>query len=445
MCAGMFLVLLDVTIVNVALPSIRSDLHTSLSGQQWVVDGYAVVIAGLLLGGGTIGDRIGHRKVVVVGLGLFGVASAVCGLAPDIAALVGARGVQGAGAALLLPGSLAVIADAYPGREEQARALGIWAAVSSLALPAGPLVGGLLVTNVGWRSVFLINVPVVVAAAAAVWALVPHHGGRNRGRLDVPGLITAPITLAASVFAVISAERSGIGTTTVAAIAVALVFGIAFVTCERRVENPMFPLSLLRRRTFVGANSVALLMNLSYNGTIFVTTLNLQSVHHYSAMAAGASLIPVALPLAVLAPVAGWLTARFGPRPPMAAGIVLCAAAALCMLRIHAGSPYTAFLPVLLGLGLGCGLLVTADVAAAIRSVPADKSGLASGVNNTMRQTGTALGVAVFGAIVGSPEHGASFITGWHHLAWVVFGLWCAALLLTLFATVSVSREARTS
>lgn len=435
MCAGMFLVLLDVTAVNVALPSIRSGLHTSLGGQQWVVDGYAVVIAGLLLGGGAIGDRIGHRRVVVTGLAVFGAASAACGVAPGIGALIAARAAQGAGAALLLPGTLAVVADTFPERREQARALGLWAAVSSLALPAGPLLGGLLVSTLGWRPIFLVNVPVVLAAAAAVLLLVPARPGHATGPFDLRGLALTPLVPAGAVFSVISLERSGLGPSAACGAAVALTAALLLWRTERAAAQPVVPLALLRRPAFLGANGAALLMNLTYNGTLFVTTLDLQSVHHESAMLAGASLLPVALPLAVLAPAAGRLTARYGPELPAGAGILLAACGALCMLGIGPASGWTALLPVLVLLGVGGGLMTTAVVAAAVRAVPPDRSGLASGVNNTARQTGTAMGVAVFGAIAGPPEHPARFFTGWHHLAWTACGLWAAALLCIALST----------
>ncbi|MGH3624017.1 MAG: MFS transporter, partial [Sciscionella sp.] len=210
MCAGMFLVLLDVTVVNVALPAIASDLDTGAAGLQWVVDGYAVAIASLLLAGGTLGDRFGHRRVVLAGLVAFGVASLGCGLAPGTGVLVAARAVQGAGAALLLPGSIAVITDAYRERAAQARALGIWAGVSSLALPAGPLLGGTLVTAAGWRLVFLVNIPVVLVVSVAVLWLVRPARWRRERRLDLPGMALAMLALGAVIFTVIDEGHHGV-------------------------------------------------------------------------------------------------------------------------------------------------------------------------------------------------------------------------------------------
>ncbi|MBO0890605.1 MAG: MFS transporter [Acidothermales bacterium] len=432
MCCGMFLVLLDVSIVNVALPSIGHDLGADVSGMQWVVDGYAVSIASLLLAGGTMGDRFGHRRIVLTGLAVFGTASAVCGLAPDAGVLVGARVCQGIGAALMLPGSLAVIADVFPGRHEQARALGIWAGVSSLALPAGPTLGGLLVSATGWRWVFLVNVPVVAAALALVPLLVHAGAGRHTASLDVPGVVTAAITLGATVFAVIEFGRTGVGTVPVVAAVVALAGLVALVLAERRSSAPMLPTDLLRRPAFAGANVSAFVMNLVTNGTIFVVTLYLQQVHGLAPWLAGLLLLPAWAPIALASPAVGRLTARVGPRPPMVAGAVLAAAGQLCTFLVPTTWSYPRLLPALVGLGVGIALFTTAVVVAAIRAVPAERSGLASGMNNTARQAGTALGVATFGAVAGSTHPASSFVAGMHHAGIAGASLWLVALVLTV-------------
>lgn len=388
MCVGMFLVLLDVTVVNVALPSIGAGFGTGSEGLAWVVDGYAFAIASLLLAGGALGDRIGHRRVVMVGLAMFGVASAGCGLAPTLAALVGARVVQGAGAALLLPGSLAVIAHAYPDRAAQARALGIWAGISSLALPAGPLLGGLLVTTGGWRLVFGINIPVVVAALVAVPVLVAGTGGpRRRVRRE-------------------HGPRQG-------------------------SPRP----ALLTRAAFVGPNLAALLMNFVVNGCLFVLTLYLQGVRHLGALAAGLALLPLFVPLAALAPLAGRLAGRFGPRPVLIAGAAVAALGAAALGLLGPDGSYPVVLPAMLGLGIGSGLFTAPVVASAVRALPPAWSGLAAGVNNTARQCGTALGVAVFGAAAGSPSSPAEFGHRLEYLAVTGAALWSVALAISALTT----------
>jgi DHA2 family methylenomycin A resistance protein-like MFS transporter len=362
MCVGMFLVLLDVTVINVALPAIRTGLHANIGELQWVVAGYTLTFALVLLPGGALGDRLGHRRTVLLGMLAFALASAAGGLAPTGATLIAARAVQGVGAALLLPASVAVITHTFPERREQARALGIWAGVSSLALPAGPVLGGLLVAAAGWRAVFWINLPIIAVAA----------------------LLTTKI------------------------------HNVGFV------GQRLFRIN----RQFIGANTVAFAMNFVGIGTIFVATLYLQEVRHYSALIGGLALVPVFAPLALLSPITGRLTARFGPRAPMAAGLAL-------------GAASSAFLgvlvePALVGLGIGMGLLTAAVVAAAMAAAPAERSGLAAGVNNTARQAGGALGTAVYGAIAGDPLDPGRFVTGMHTAGLVGAGAWLAALVVTL-------------
>lgn len=436
-CAGMFLVLLDVTIVNVTLPGIGRALGTGLAGMQGVVDGYAVAIAGLLLGGGALGDRLGHRRMLVAGLVLFGAASLACGLASGPGALIAARAVQGAGAAMLLPGSLAAVTRMFPDPAEQARALGAWAAVSSTALPAGPLLGGVLVDGPGWRWIFLLNVPIVVAGVVGVLLLVSPDpapdasggvsGGVGRRRLDVAGLVLAPVTLGALVWAVIQlGHGDGAGTLTAAGAGVA--GAVALVLVERRAANPLFPSGLVRAPAFLGANGASLVMNLVTNGTLFVVTLQLQQVQGRSALSAGVMLLPMAVPLVVLAPLSGALNARFGPRPPVRIGIVVALLGSPALLLAGPHASYWVLVPTLLTIGIGDGLIVAAAVSAAMRTAPSGLAGLAGGFNNTARQVGTALGAAVFGSVAGSPLHGAAFASGLHVLAWVSAALWLAAL-----------------
>lgn len=427
----MFLVQLDVTVVNVALPTLGSELHADVPQLQWVVVGYSVVLAALLLTGGALGDVLGHRGVVLTGLGVFGAASAACGLAQSAGWLVAARAVQGVGAALLLPGTMAVISGAFPGRTERARALGIWAGISALALPAGPLLGGILVQTAGWRPVFWLNVPIVAAAAVATRRLVPRDV-RKPGRVDVPGAATAALALGSAVYAVIA------GTPWVGLLAVAA--GVAFVVVERRSAAPMLPLPLLRSRQAAGANLVSAAMNFVGLGSVLVFTLYLQDVLHADPIAAAAALLPMFVPMVLLGPVSGRLTARFGPRPQIVTGLLLGAAAMLNLLRIGPGTGYWTLLPTLFVLSIGMGLLTAAVVTAAVADAPDDRAGIAGGINNAARQAGGALGVAVFGAVAGEPGARASFVHGLHLLGFVSGGLWAMAALL---AVVTVQRRVR--
>lgn len=442
MCVGMFLVQLDVTVVNVALPHIGAALGTGVAGLQWVVTGYSVVLAAFLLTGGVLGDRRGHRRVVTTGLLLFGAASLGCALAPGIGALVGGRVAQGLGAALLLPGTLAIVTRVFPEPGERARALGIWTGTAALALPSGPLLGGMLIAGLGWRSVFAVNVPIVAAALAAAlrWCPADRPVRKGRGasaaarRLDVPGAVCAAVALGSLVYAVISAGSS-YGPATYASGGVAVCGAVAFVVAERRSPEPMLPLRLLRSRAFTGSNTVAGAMNLVGLGMNFVLGLYLQDVLHLSPVRTGAGLLPFFAPLALLAPVTGRITARLGPRPPMIAGLVVGAAGLLALPLMPPG--YAGLVPPMLGIGIGMGLLTAAVVTAAMSAVPPDRSGLASGVNNTARQAAGAIGVAVFGAVAGSPAGAAAFTGGLHTVAGAAGALWLAAAGLTAWSIPS--------
>jgi MFS transporter, DHA2 family, methylenomycin A resistance protein len=426
MCLGMFLVQLDVTVVNVALPTIGADLGAGLPALQWIVDGYTVVLAALLLAGGAVGDVIGHRRVVTLGFVLFGLASAGCALAPGSAVLVAFRVLQGLGAALLLPGTLAVITATFPQPRERARALGVWAGLSALALSAGPLLGGALLTVSGWRLLFGINVPLVAVAALAALRCIAESGRVPGRRVDVAGAATAAVALAAVVYGVIDAS--------ILAFVVAVPALVAFVLVERRAADPMLPASLLRSRQFVGANLVAGAMNFVGLGMMLVNTLYLQRVLGYSPLAAALRLLPGFVPLAVLAPVAGRLASRFGQRPLMISGLGVGALALLDLLRIGPATGYSTFLPGWFGLGIGMGLLTAPVVAAAVSGVPAGRGGVASGVNNTARQTFGAIGIAVFGAVAGEPSQPASFVSNLHVLGILGAALWLVAIGLTAFS-----------
>ena len=434
MCCGMFLVLLDVTVVNVAVPAITAGLRTTTAGVQWAVDGYTVAIAGLLLAGGTLGDRLGHKNVVLAGLTIFGAASAGCALATVPGALIAARAAQGTGAALLLPGSLAAIADAFPGRAEQARALGVWAAVSSLALPAGPLLGGFLVSSLGWRAVFWINPPVTVLCVLGVALWVPPAERSAGKRLDVRGLALATTALAAAVYAVIAA---GAGTWSGVAVAapVSLAAVAALYRTERIVPAPLLPPAVFRSPAFRAANASALIMNLTSNGLLFVVTRYLQSVQGRSAFTAGLMMLAMCVPVPLMAWAAGRATARRGPVPVLLAGAVMAGAGQLSLLLVGAASPYVLLLPTLLLVGAGIGIFVSPVVAMSIRAVPPDRSGLASGINNTARQAGTALGVAIYGAAAGAPADVSRYVTALHVLGPAAAILWLLVIVMNCRST----------
>lgn len=434
MCAGYFLVLLDVTIVNVALPAIGSGLGADVGGLQWVVDGYALALASLMLTSGIVGDRYGHRRIVLAGLAVFGAGSLACGLAPGVRFLVVARVVQGVGAALLLPGTLAIIGRAFPDEAGRARAIGVWAGIGSLALPAGPLLGGALTDGPGWRAVFLVNVPIVLLALIWCSAVVRESVADRARALDLPGLLCGALALLAVTYAFIEGGRTGAGApqvVTAAAVAGAALVALAGVE-RRRGDTAMLPPALLARPAFGAANACAWVMNLGTLGTLFVLTLFLQQVQHRSALLAGLALVPLFLPLAAVAPVGGRITSRIGARVPATAGLVITAAGLALLVRAAPDSGYGVLLVGFLLWGVGCGLLTPAVVAAAVAAVPPERSGLASAVSNTARQTGGAIGIAVSGAVAGRPDDTARFVHGFHAVALGSAGLFAAAAVLAV-------------
>ena len=418
MCVGYFLVLLDVTIVNVALPKIASGIGANVSSLQWVVDGYALALASLMLAGGTVGDLHGHKRIVLSGLVVFGIGSLGCAIAPGVAVLVAARAVQGVGAAMLLPGTLAIISHAFPEGPEQARAIGIWAGIGSLALPAGPLLGGALIDGFGWRAIFFINVPIVVVSLLAALAVVQESTDPQGRRLDARGVSLGVLTLVATTFAFIQGGRSGAGSPAViaAAILAVVLLGAFLITERTRGDDAMLPLPLFRRPDFSVANGAAGTMNLGTLGTLFVLTLFLQSVQHHSPLVAGLWIVPLFLPLAVIAPLAGRLTSRIGSRLPVAIGLAVAAVGLALLVTANPSSSFLVMLPEFLLWGIGLGVLTPAVVAAAIAAVPGERAGLASAINNTSRQAGGAIGIAVAGAVAGQPGS-SGFVSGFHAVA----------------------------
>lgn len=436
MCMGMFVVLLDVTIVNVAIPAIGQQFGTSISGIQWVVTAYTIAIASLLLLGGSLGDRFGHRRVVLVGFLVFAAASAGCGLAPGMAILIASRSLQGLGAALLLPGTIAVITDLYPDRAEQTRALGIWAGISSLALPAGPLLGGLVVTSMSWQWIFLFNLPIIAVAICGILWFVPDRRALAPAvTFDVAGVALAAISLTAVTYAVTSTHRFG-----EISLMIACVAAIGFLVRERHAAYPVLPLQLFRNRHFSGANTIAFLMNLVTNGSLFVITLYLQEIHRSTPLAAGAALLPLFVPLAGLAPFAGRLAARYGPCPVIVPGALFAGAGEAALVLTGPTASYPALLPTLVGIGVGTGLVSAPVVAAAVGAVEPTRAGLASAANNTVRQTGTALGIAVFGTVAGTPTLEHSFLAGVHRLGVAAAAVWVVIVILAVTTTSRLHR-----
>jgi MFS transporter, DHA2 family, methylenomycin A resistance protein len=409
---GYFMVIVDATIVNVALPDLRADLSTTVSALQWVVDAYVLVFAALLLSGGALADRVGAGRALRGGLLLFVAASVACGLAPGVTALIAARAVQGVGAALLVPASLALLRASYADPSERARAIGIWGAVAGIGAASGPILGGLLVTAASWRAVFFVNLPVGLAAIALLERGVRRVAGNPARALDVPGQLLAVASLAGLTLGLIEIGPRGVADPLVlGGLGAFAIGGAAFLAVERRSRDPMLPLGLFSDAGFAGANAVGLLINLGFYGQLFVINLYFQQVRGASALGAGLALLPEAGLLTVASIAAGRLAARSGPRRPMLLGLLLGAAGLLGLMVAGEETAYVVLVPPLIAAGFGMALTMPSATTAVIQAAPGDRAGLASGVINASRQTGGVTGVALLGTLVAGP---AAFVSGMH-------------------------------
>jgi EmrB/QacA subfamily drug resistance transporter len=398
---GLFMIMLDNTVVNVAVPAIQRDLGVGLSELEWIVAGYALSFAALMLTGGKLADLMGRRRIFVVGIVIFTVSSLFCGMADSGNTLIGWRIVQGVGAALMNPATLAIIAATFPPRE-RGTAIGIWAGVSALALAIGPLVGGLITEHASWNWVFLINVPVGILGIVASYLLIDESRDMSENqRLDLTGLVLSGAGLFALTYGLIEANTYGwTSGRIIAFFAAAAVLLVGFVVWEARTRVPMLDLTLFRNGTFAGANAVILLVGFAMFGIFFYVSLYMQNILGFSAVQAGASFLPMTLLIIICAPIAGRLSDRIGSRWLMTSGMALLGIQLLYYSTLGTTAGFFNLLPGLLIGGLGMSLTMTPSAAAVIGSVPVDKAGVGSAVMNSMRQVGGSLGIAALGAIL---------------------------------------------
>lgn len=470
---GFVVTQLDVTIVNIALPKIGADLHASVAGLQWVVDAYTLAFAVLMLTAGVLGDRLGARRMYAAGIVLFALASLACGLALDAAMLVIARAVQGIGAAAMLPNSLALLNQSY-GHEPKlrARAVGLWTASGAISIAAGPVVGGLLIAAFGWRSIFLVNLPICAAGLLATWLWVPKaasvEDGAGRGTgseaasgtragagagararaninatvnqrtdprrpprsLDLPGQCLAVIALTAFVAAVIEWRPLGASHLfVVGGFVLAVLATGAFVAVESRVAAPMLPLSLFGKRTFSAAVLFGICVNLTYYGVVFVLSLYLQRVRGYTPLQAGLAFLPLTGGFLISNVASGWVVGRFGVRVPMIVGAITAGLGYAGLYWVDANTPLIGMVFPFLLIPSGMGLAVPAMTTAVLASVDGQRAGTASAVLNTARQAGGAVGVAAFGALA-SGAAAAQIVVGMQTAAAISVGLLVLAGLL---------------
>ena len=445
---GYAMVILDRTIVNVALPTIGRDLHAGVAALQWVVDGYVLVMASLLLSGGALGDWIGAARAFRVAVVLFTAASIACALAPTAPVLVGARLIQGVGAALLMPASWALMAEAYPDAGQRVRALAMWGAIGGSPQALGPTLGGLLVTATGWRAIFLINIPlgvlVLLLARRGLPVPAPVREDRRRG-LDLPGQLTAMIMLASLTLALIDGGASGWAQPVpLIAGVTALAGALALVQRERHTTHPMLPPRLLRAKGLASFAAIGVLLFFSYYGFVFALSLSLGQTSGGSALQIGLVLLPAALPIVAVPPLATRLVTRIGPRPVVAVGafIATVGCIALAAVATHAG-PWL-FGATLFVIGVGSGMAFLPQASLVVAAAPAGFGGVTSGLMNATRQCGSMIGVAVLGAIA---VGGSGSVGGTGGLSLAAF---TAAAVMVLAAVIAVSagrfsrdREAR--
>ncbi len=440
------MIMLDNTVVNVALPSIQRDLEADLSELEWIVTGYALTFASLMLVGGKVADAYGRRLIFVVGIVVFTAASLLCGLAGSSEMLIGARVLQGAGAALMNPATLSIIAATFPPRE-RGTAIGIWAGTSALALALGPLVGGLITEHLDWSWIFFVNVPIGVLGIAASYAFIDESRDETHERLDLPGLATSGVGLFALTYALIEANTYGWGSARiVGAFVLAAVLLLAFVVLERRQRSPMLPLDLFRSGTYTGANLVVLLVALAMFGVFFFVSLYMQNILGYSAVEAGAAFLPMTVLIILVAPIAGKTSDRIGSRGLMTAGMTLLAVQLVMFSQLGIDSTFWHLLPALILGGIGMALTMTPSAAAATRSVPVEKSGVGAAVLNSARQVGGTMGIAIMGAImaaeIGGERTPEAFMRGFE-VALLVAATIAAVGALVAYVLVRPHEEAR--
>ncbi len=416
---GLFMIMLDNTVVNVALPSIQRDLGIGLSELEWIVTGYALAFAALMLIGGKLGDAYGRRRLFVIGMAIFTLASLWCGLAGSGTELIMARVVQGAGAALMSPATLSIITATFPARQ-RGTAIGIWAGISALALAIGPLTGGLLTEHLSWNWIFFVNVPVGIVGIVASFFLIDESKDETHASLDLPGLATSAIGLFALTYGLIEANQYGWGSTRIVGAFVVAALGLgSFLVIERLRRDPMLDLGLFRNRTYVGANIAVLLVALSMFGVFFFVSLYMQNILGFSPVRAGAAFLPMTVLIILIAPLGGRIADRVGSRWLMTSGMLLLTLHLLLFTRLGQSASYlTELLPAFIVGGVGIALVMTPASAAAMKAVSVDKAGVGSAVLNAFRQVGGSVGIALMGAIVaaqvGSKRSPEAFVDGLH-------------------------------
>lgn len=435
-CASMIVVVMDISIVNTALPAVHRDLNASVSGLQWTVDAYTLVLASFLLLAGSTADRIGRKRVFQTGLVAFGVGSLLCALAPGIGWLIAARAVQAVGGTMLNPVAMAIIANTFTVPAERAKAIGVFGSMSGLSLALGPILGGALIDGFGWRSVFWINVPIVLIAVTLTTLFVPESRAPRARRFDPVGQLLVIVVLGSVVYAIIEANRRGWTSALIVVLLVIAVLGVVGVIAyESRRRDPLLELRLFRSIPFSSAILMALFALCAFGAFLFVTTLYLQHVRGMSALMAGLSLLPVGALIALLSPYTGKLVGARGPRLPLVVSGSALALGGLLSLFFEPATPLVLVLAVYLLFGVFQGTINPPITNTAVSGMPRSMAGVATSLASAGRQTGTTLGVAIAGTVLGSVSAGTAFTDSARGVWWLVLALGVGILALGLLST----------
>lgn len=442
-CLSLLIVSMDVTIVNVALPSIRTGLRTTVSQLQWTVDGYTLAVASFLLIAGFTADRIGRRRVFQIGLAVFSIGSLACSLAPSIGFLIAARVLQGIGGSMLNPVAMSIITNTFTERKERARAVGVWGAVVGVSMALGPLVGGALTESIGWRAIFWVNVPIGIAAIILTAVFVPESRAARARKFDPLGQIYVIVALVCLVYGLIEAPRAGWGSPLILglfALAVASVAGL--IVHERRTAEPFIDLRFFRSIPFSSATLTAVLGFSSYGAFLFVNALYLQDVRGLSPLQTGVYMFPLALATLICSLLSGRLVGRFGTRPSLMIAGCMLAISALSMTFLTPHTPDVLLIGTYIVFGIGFGMINAPITTTAVSGMPLSQAGVAAGLASTSRQTGSSVGVAIAGTVTGvgaASAIGPAFAGATHPLWWIVFG---SGLAVAAIGVVSTSRWA---
>jgi EmrB/QacA subfamily drug resistance transporter len=443
-CMSLLIVSMDATIVNVALPSIRSDFHVTISNLQWTIDSYTLTLASFLLLSGSLADRFGRRRTFQVGLAIFVAGSLLCSIAPSIGFLIAARVLQGLGGSMLNPVAMSIITNTFTVAKERARAVGVWGAVVGISMAIGPLVGGALTETVGWRSVFWVNVPIGLAAIVLTALFVPESRAAIARRLDPAGQALAIVTLVSAIFALIEGPRLGwtspvtLGLFVVAALAV-----VALILHEKRTPDPFIDLRFFHSFPFTSAALTAVLGSSSFGAFLFINALYLQGVRGFSPIQTGTFMVPLAAATLVLSLVSGRMVGSFGTRPSLLIAGVMMSASGLVMTTVTANTADWTLILAYVLFGIGFGAVNAPITTSAVSGMPRSRAGVASGVASTSRQTGVSLGVALAGTVTGAGLQttlGPSFAIAAHAQWWVIVGAGAVIVVLGVISTSAWSK-----